>query len=113
MEGRIALALCTAVVGLLIGPVNGNAAEMRCDFASRHQCSSHGGCAPVNSSDIYVKLRLDTDQYGRCDNAGCDWYAITAQISGIYQHFGFANVIAHPGVAVGRRSPDAAASVGM
>ncbi len=91
MEGRISLSLCTSIVGLLVGAVNGNATEMRCDFARRHQCNSLGGCAPVHSSDIYVKLRLNTNQYGRCDNAGSDWYAIIAQTSDIYLHIGFTN----------------------
>ena len=68
--------------------------ELRCTFQSRYACSP-GRCEPIDSSAMFVMLRMDTGQYGRCDGSppSCDWYPMTIQRSGAFLNLNFSTGI--------------------
>lgn len=83
----------TYVVILLVLTLAAPAAAdgMRCTFQSRQVCDP-SGCTPGDPASTFVLLRLDEQQYGRCDGKrSCDWYPMRVQQGGNYLNLDFAN----------------------
>ncbi len=58
------------------------AAELRCDIRSKYSCIP-AGCQEIKA-DAWNLIDLDREQYSRCDQNGCDSYAMVTAISGVH-----------------------------
>ncbi len=77
---RSAILFLTLVIG--IATASSHAAELRCDIRSKFSCTP-AGCQEIKA-DAWNLIDLDRERYSRCDQNGCDSYAMLAAISGVY-----------------------------
>jgi hypothetical protein len=82
--------LLSALVSLLLISASAQADELRCDFQSRY-AGRPGGCEPMptEGDPTFVILRMDANQYGRCDAKSCDWFPLTTSRRGEFLDLDF------------------------
>ncbi len=57
------------------------AQELRCDIVTKFFCGADSGCQK-NEVSVWNTVDLDTQEFSRCDQNGCDTYPVSTTPSG-------------------------------